>query len=249
MIAISTHCRFAAATLTIVLSVGLGECCTPNPGNNETGSPSSSPYRAAEPGQSAAAAQKKRAVSMPASLTQMGEYGENIYDAAKGKNWKEADTKLAALNQAIQESQPELSKNENERSRLQSTLTALEGAVRKQDSWGAMREANQVTLVAADLTASYHPQVPADVARLDYDGRELEIWSSAKDLAKQRTTAQEMRQNWDRLKPEVEAHNGATESQKFEDLIAQVDHASSVAQYQALAGPVLGEVDNLEKVF
>ncbi|MGI8637728.1 MAG: hypothetical protein ACR2KZ_20195, partial [Segetibacter sp.] len=48
--------------------------------------------------------------NVPPSLAQMGEYGENIYDAAKAKNWKEADAKLAALKGAIQNSAPELAK-------------------------------------------------------------------------------------------------------------------------------------------
>ena len=193
-------------------------------------------------------AQAEQSVNVPTSLTQMGEYGENIYDAAKAQNWKEADAKLAALKQTIQKVSQPLSKAENEQVKLQREIAALADTVRKRDSWATMREANQVTLVAADLTAPYHPRIPADVARLDYGGRELEIWSTAKDLPALKKTAQNLRQTWNQLRPEVEAHNAA-EAKKFDRLIAQIDRAQSVAEYRNLAAPVLDEVDNLEKVF
>jgi hypothetical protein len=39
----------------------------------------------------------------------------------------------------------------------------------------ALQKANEITLIAANLSATYNPTVPTDVARLDYYGRALEF--------------------------------------------------------------------------
>ena len=195
------------------------------------------------------AAAPNQSAAMPASLASLGEYGENIYDAAKAKKWTEAAAKFSALKTATQQSSAELGKAEDKRTQLQEIVTSLDSAISNQKQAATMRAANQATLVSSELAASYQTKVPADVARLDYDGRELEIWSRLNDLSKLKSTAQDMRQTWDRLEPEVKSHNGVAEAQKFGSLITQTDRAQSVAQYQRLAGQILDEVDRLEKVF
>lgn len=226
----------------LVSSAGLTGC------GKSTDTNSNAPTAAVGIAASSAAAPNQSAV-MPASLASLGEYGENIYDAAKAKKWTEAAAKFSALKSAIQQSSAELGKAEDKRTQLQESITSLDNAIGKREQATAMRAANQVTLVGSELAASYHPKVPADVARLDYDGRELEIWSRLNDRSKLRSTAQDMRQTWDRLEPEVKSHNGVAEARKFGSLITQTDRAKSVAQYQRLARPVLDEVDALEKVF
>ena len=84
--------------------------------------------------------------------------------------------------------------------------------------------------------------------KLDYYGRELEVWALANDVNKLQATAREMRQTWDALRPAVEAKS-ATEAKKFDALVAQVETAKTPAAYIRVATPVLDEVDNLEKLF
>jgi hypothetical protein len=86
------------------------------------------------------------------------------------------------------------------------------------------------------------------VTRLDYYGRELEVWAQAKDANKLEATAREMRREWDAVRPSIEAKS-ATEAKKFEALVAQVEGAKTPAAYARVATPVLNEVDNLEKLF
>lgn len=238
-------CLWTAAVLIGLSSLATLSAC--NKPTTAAQASSNTPTPASMPASSTAAQNQPGVV--PASLASLGEYGENIYDAAKAKQWTEAQAKLSALKGAIQQSSAELSKTEDKRTQLQGIVTSLDSSIAERQTAATMRESNQVTLVSSELAASYHPKVPADVARLDYDGRELEIWSRANDMAKLKTTAQDMRQTWDQLKPEVESHNGTAQAQKFGQLIAETDKAQTVAQYQKLAGPVLDEVDNLEKVF
>jgi hypothetical protein len=186
--------------------------------------------------------------SVPQSLSNAGEYGENVYDYAKANDWKNAGVKLAALRDAVKHVRTD-GKNESAAvDRLDVNVAALDRAVTARDRQPAMREANQVTLDVADMSTAYRLSLPVEVTRLDYYGRELEVWAQAKDANKLQATAREMRQTWESLRPSVEAHS-ATEAKKFDALVAQVESAKTPADYARMATPVLDEVDNLEKLF
>ena len=75
-----------------------------------------------------------------------------------------------------------------------------------------MQEANQITLIAANLTEPFHPQVPVDIMRLDYDGRELELWSAVKNEAKLKEAADALKKTWDKARPSEKKHGGTAEA-------------------------------------
>jgi hypothetical protein len=186
--------------------------------------------------------------SVPASVEGVGRHAEDLYDMAKANDWAKAKTSLAALKQAAQQLRTDLKGGNREESRLNASIAALDKAVAAADRSTAMREANQVTLIGANLAALFNPPVPVEVTKLDYYGRELEIWAAAKNDAKLRATAAGMRRTWNALRPLVESHDPA-EAKTFADLMARVDAARSPDQFGQLAAPLLGEVDKLEKVF
>jgi len=185
---------------------------------------------------------------VPQSLSNAGEYGENIYDYAKVNDWKNADVKLAALRDAVKNVRAEVRNTSAAVDRLDGDVATLDRAVTTRDRQSAMREANQATLDVAEMTAAYKLSVPVEVTKLDYYGRELEVWAQAKDANKLPATAREMRGTWDSLRPSIEAHS-ATEAKKFDALVARVESAKTPANYARVATLVLNEVDNLEKLF
>ncbi|MDT4896926.1 MAG: hypothetical protein QOH25_2003 [Acidobacteriota bacterium] len=186
--------------------------------------------------------------SVPPSLANAGEYGENVYDYAKARDWKNADVKLAALKESVKQARADVKDSSAVVDLLDGNVAALDRAVTAKDRQAAMREANQVTLDVANMTTAYKLSVPVEVTRLDYYGRELEVWAQAKDASKLQATTREMRREWDTLRPSIEAKS-ATEAKKFEILVAQVEGAQTPAAYERVATPVLDEVDNLEKLF
>jgi hypothetical protein len=186
--------------------------------------------------------------SVPTSLSNAGEYGENIYDYAKANDWKNADAKLAALKDAIKQVRAEVKNQSAAVDRLDANVAALDRNVTAKDRQATMGEANQVTLSVANMTTAYKLSVPVEVTKLDYYGRELEVWAEAKEANKLQATARELRQTWDSLRPTIAAKS-ATEAKKFEPLVAQVEAAKTPADYMRVATPVLNEVDNLEKLF
>ena len=186
--------------------------------------------------------------SVPTSLSNAGEYGENIYDYAKANDWKNAGAKLAALKDAVKQVRTDVKNQSSAVQQLNTHVAAVDSAVTAKDRKATMREANQVTLDVANMTSAYKLTVPVEVTKLDYYGRELEVWAQAQDANKLQATGREMRQTWDSLRPTITAKS-ATETKKFESLVAQVESAKKPADYARVATPVLNEVDNLEKLF
>lgn len=219
--------------------IGLIACGTKT---DQSATKEAMPSTAATP----AATQKERA---PQALVNVGELGENIYDAAKARKWSEARTKLTELNDAMKRSGAILSQSNEQQNKLQGLVASLDTSIGKKAESITMRDANQITLAVSELMASYQTKVPVEISRLDYDGRELEIWGRAHKAAKLKETAADLRQTWDKVKPQVESHNGTAEAHKFSELVKDVERATTSASYQKLASQVLDQVDKLEKVF
>jgi hypothetical protein len=186
--------------------------------------------------------------SVPKSMADAAEYGENVYDYAKAKDWKRADATMRPLMEAARKMHAEVAGRNTAQGRVDNTIATLGRAVTAKDQQTAMREANEVTRAVAEMTGAYRPTVPVAVARLDYYGRELEIWAQAQDVSRLQATAVAMRREWDALRPRLNTRGGA-QARKFESLVAQVEAAKAPAEYARLAKSVLDEVDNLEKVF
>ncbi len=110
---------------------------------------------------------------VPAAVTNMGEFAENIYDAAKAKNWNLAQEKLKALNDAVAQARMQSSAHVQGTPNLDPALSALSKAIVSKNRQAAMHRSNEITSIAADLAEPFHPAVPADINRLDFYGREL----------------------------------------------------------------------------
>jgi hypothetical protein len=229
--------------LIVLFVIGLGACSSGpqsersanNAGTKTSGSPSATP------------AANRKTESVPKSLMDAGEYGENIYDYAKANDWKKAEARIGLLKTAIEKVRTDVS-NQKAAGEIYPNVATLERAVTAQDRQAAMLAANQITRDVAQVTTEYKVTVPVEVVLLDYYGRELEIWAEAKDTSKLQATAREMRKTWDAVRPSIEAKDPAV-AKKFEGLVAQVEAAKAPADYAKVAKPVLDEVDNLEKVF
>jgi hypothetical protein len=196
-------------------------------------------------GQSPAAASRPR----PSAIEDLGHYAEDAYDQAKLADWTKGRASVEALKAASRRLSPAEKKDASLAGQLDRAVTSLDMALTRRDKPAAMREANLLTRLDAELSRPFKPAVPADVTLLDFYGRELEIWSSARDAAKLRSTVADMATTWRGLRPQVVAKGGAAVASRFDSLVKQAQSASSVDTLARLATPILDEVDNLEKVF
>lgn len=232
----------------LMVVAGLSSCSTPS--TQDASANANAPQMTASNKEGMKAPPPKKADGAPPkALEDAGEYGENVYDMVKADDWSSAAAKLKLLGETATKLKSVVRDWGGELDRLASGVTALDRAVTSRDRRAAMREANLITLIVANLNAPYKLAVPVEVTKLDYYGRELEIWSAEKDTRRLQETAAEIRRTWDAVRPAIESHKGAAESKRFDDLVAKVELAKTPEEYARLATPVLDEVDNLEKVF
>lgn len=151
-----------------------------------------------------------------AVITEVGELGENIYDLAKAKDWGNVVAKLTVLKKEAESLRSQIKDASEAKDQLSHSITALGESTKAKDEQATMQEANRITLIAADLTEPLHLQVPVEITRLDYYGRELEIWSAAKNNAKLKGAADALHETWDKVQPSVKAHGGTAEAKTFD---------------------------------
>jgi hypothetical protein len=184
-----------------------------------------------------------------ATLNQIGEYSKTIYNLIKTNNWTEAKNHLSLLKALSDHLKTEKGKTDVNLANLDSSITVLQSTVAAKNHQ-AMCDANQVSAIADQLAMQLEPKMPLEVAMLDYYGRELEIWAADGNTARLKNVAGKIRETWEALRPSIQSHGGSPQLQKFDDtLIALVETASSPTEYNLLAAPVQGEVNNLRKVF
>lgn len=181
--------------------------------------------------------------SMPKAVADVGTHGENLYDHARKRDWVNAVIAMDSLEQSAQALQPD------ESAQLRAVLDSLRPAVAGRRRDDAIRLSNAVTRIGAALTERYQPSTPADIVRLDYYGREIEIQAARKNLGGLRVTAADLVRTWDAVKPQVLARGGVVAAARTDSLVASLNEARTPADFARLATPILDVVDELEKAF
>lgn len=176
-----------------------------------------------------------------------GEYAEDIYDAAHAGNWKLASAKLTQLADSSSKLRSDL-QPAPEIGQIQSRVSALEKNIAKKDRLDAMTNANEITRLAADLSAGFQSTVPVQVAKLDYLGRKLQIESARGNLSSLKQTTSEIRLNWNEVKTSLEQKHSAT-ANNFEAIVSKLENAKGVSSFARLAREELDEVDKVENAF
>lgn len=178
----------------------------------------------------------------------IGTHGEDLYDAVSASQWSKAQTIVDSLGTASQ-SLGSAGVTGQDAQQLTPTVDSLRRLITSHQRAGAMEAANHVTYLAAQMSKTFHPATPAEVALLDYYGRELTIWSAAKNTAKLTQTSRDIQSTWTAVRPQVVAHGGTAQATRTDALVKEIAAARTPAMYARAATPLLDEVDALEKVF
>ncbi len=183
-------------------------------------------------------------------LDALSQRAEEIYGLARSNRWRAAERGLGVLKR----SEEALGTLQNEESaalqpRLRKTVADLGEAVAARRRADAMRLANKITLIEAAMAEPFRPRTPTNVGLLDYYGRELEIWSEARDMDRLSYTVLRMHLTWQTLIPKLGPQSDIKVIKKFADLLRHLDGAKEPEEYARLAAQVHEEVDALEKSF
>ena len=228
---------FALITLTAA-------CAKSNSGTNADSTATASKLSAATTSaDSEAIADSIGSSGVPIALADVGTHGEDLYDAVKAGDWPKASAILDSLDTSAK------ALHATERTELGSALDSLRSAVPARRRSPAIESANEVTRLAAKFSESYHPKTPPDIVRLDYFGRELEIWAARGDTARLALTRGLLETSWTNVKATVISHGGNVAAAHTDMLVAKLAKAHSASDYARLATPILDVVDELEKPF
>lgn len=183
-------------------------------------------------------------------LDSMAEYAEEIFNLALAGNLdragKRVDTlkkKAAALDRLQDEANLILLP------RLRRTIIDLEKALAAKSQLDAMRNSNRITLIAATVVVPYKPRIPTEVSLLEYNGRELEIWSGVKRIDKLSNIVMRMHLAWQTLMPKLIEHNGDKELKRFSELMRRLEQARTAEEYDRLSKQILAGTATLEAIF
>jgi len=133
--------------------------------------------------------------------------------------------------------------------RLGRTIADLERAIGAKDRLDTMRYSNRITLIAATVAVPFKPSLPTEVSLLDYNGRELEIWSEAKKTEKLSGIVIRMHLAWQTLMPKLIEQNCLKELRRFSDLMGRLELAKIPEEYARLSRQVLVETDAMKSIF
>jgi hypothetical protein len=210
---------------------------------------SSTKSSVAQPGtpQTQPAPAKNASAEARQSLKNTGEYAEDIYDAAHATNWKLASAKSMRLADSSSKL-PSGLQPAPELSEIESRVSALKKDIAAKNRLSTMSDANEITRLAADLSAGFRSKVPVQVAKLDYLGRKLQIESTQGNLSSLKQTTSEIRSNWNDVKTALE-HRHPTTANNFEAIVSKLESAKGVSSFAKLAKEELDEVDQLENAF
>lgn len=185
-----------------------------------------------------------------AELDAVSARAEDIYALAKTNKWKNIGDKLELLKKSKQALIIILHEESTMLlPRLRKTIFDLEQAIACQNRIDTMRYSNRITLITTTMAGPLKPEVPNEVALLDYYGRKLEILSEGKDLEKISKIVVIMHLAWQNLVPKLIEKGKARDVRIFSEIMRRLEMAKSPEEYSHLAKQVLVEVDIIEDDF
>jgi hypothetical protein len=132
---------------------------------------------------------------------------------------------------------------------LRARIENLNQSVGAHNRVATMDFSNSITRLAADLSAKFQTEVPIDVVMLDYYGRQLELGIVTGRQSTLTQATADLRQQWDRIKPEIERRGHVDEVKRFTDIVVQLEGARRPADFTAPVAAELEAVDRLETIF
>jgi hypothetical protein len=183
----------------------------------------------------------------PSALLELGQSGKFLFDAAYASDWRSASEQMRAVNDAVSRLPLDLPKPDIV-SHLKAAVQYAGDGTNAHDRIETMDEANSITRLAADLSASFQPLVPYEATMLGYYGRQLELGLVAARPALLAQSVDALQSTWSRLEPTLERRGYADEAKHFTDIVVQLVGAQRPAQFVAPTRAELTEAERIESL-
>lgn len=220
-------------------------CSTANPGKVHAGGVS--PVVKGQPRQAACAVQDNVAA---VELDAVSDCAEEIFELAAAGKIERIAKRLDTLKKNTSSlSYPQSQSSDSLSPRLGQTMVLLEQACSAKERLDIMRYANRITLIAATLTVPLKPCVPTELSILEYNCRELAIWSEARKTEKLPNIVMRMHLAWQALMPKLIEHNGTKELRRFSDTMGRLETARTPEDYNRLSKQAPAEIGSMKVIF
>jgi hypothetical protein len=180
-------------------------------------------------------------------LLELGQSAKSLFDAAYASDWRSASEQVRAMNDAASTLPRDLP-HPDIVGHLKSAVQYAADGANARDRIETMDEANTITRLVADLSASFQPQVPYEATMLGYYGRQLELGLVASRPSLLAQAADALQSTWSRLEPTLERRGNADEAKRFTDIVAQLVGAQRSAQFVAPTRAALTEAERIEQL-
>lgn len=193
--------------------------------------------------------------TIPRPLNTIEAQAEDLIDILPGGNWTAISQNVADIAAAWQAYQPQLTTDHVPQpfeTAFNDALAQLQQSANAQAADETHQAANDVSAALMDLFALYQPATPVDLGRLDVLGRQAILDVAAEDFVAAANTLAKTRAIWNRLKPDVLAHDGSQVASEVEDSLDIQQVALEAEDGEALrdeANNGLELVDALEQLY
>ncbi|MEI6443960.1 MAG: hypothetical protein WCO29_12755 [Nostocales cyanobacterium ELA583] len=110
------------------------------------------------------------------NLTKISQASKHIYKLAEAHHWRKAQAENKKLETFTSNLETKFPQKTPQFKKLTTKIYLLDKAIANKDSQIAMRSANKINFLVAEMNKNFPKKIPNDVTLLNYYERELEIW-------------------------------------------------------------------------
>jgi hypothetical protein len=181
----------------------------------------------------------------PLSLSEVDDSARYLFECARDAKWMQAEGQLDALQRAVGDL-PTALRPPDVAASLRNRVRELPDDVSHHERIRTMEAANAITESVIGLSAAFESRVPAQIPRLAYLGRQIEVGIAAGRKAVIARAVADIRQTWDALRPEIEGRGHRADVRRMTDIVVSLETTKDTAEDAALARDELATVSHLE---
>ena len=180
----------------------------------------------------------------PLALSEVDDAARYLFESARDNRWSDAANQLQTLQQAAEDLPAGLAPADVVAS-MRRRIRELADAVPNHERVRSMEASNAVTQYVIGLSAAFEARVPAQVPRLSYLGRQLELGIAEDNSTVIERAKADIRQTWNELRPELERRQHAADVRRMTDIVVSLEVTKRVSDEAQLARAELDAASHL----
>ena len=183
----------------------------------------------------------------PLALSEVDDAARYLFESARETQWDEAQAQLRTLQDAFEDLPSGLGPADVFAS-ARSRVHELPDSVARHDRVAVMEGANAITGLVIGLSERYQSNVPAQIPRLAYLGRQIELGIASHNPTMIARATDEIQQTWNEVRPELEQRKHLADVRRMTDIVASLETGKPTRD-GPLARAELDAVSHLETEF